>query len=221
MIRKIILLILLFIYPICSLDASKWEDWELGGELGFAVGSGSKSGRLLSPGAKATLTKLIEKKFMELAIGYMYGSEITENYSKELIDEANFEDNEIDEFNQLISEAEQDVKIRLSVIPMTVNFYYTVFESFYAGGGIGLYHIFYKKEPLGDYRANIDSAPGEIVKSPATTALGFQQMVGIQIFPMSKKWSWFVGAKSFITTSGGPAGSIFGITFGGKVRYSW
>jgi hypothetical protein len=89
------------------------------------------------------------------------------------------------------------------------------------GAGIGLYHVFYKKEPLGDWRVNPDSEPGETVKSPTTTTLGFQQMVGVEVFPMSQKWNWFMGLKTFMTASGGPSGSLLGVTIGSKVRYTW
>ena len=41
----------------CSgINAARWEDWELGGELGLGAGSGSKSGRIMCPAVMATMT---------------------------------------------------------------------------------------------------------------------------------------------------------------------
>lgn len=219
---KVILFFIVCFYS-GSLNAAAWEDWELGGELGIGTGSGSNSGRILCPLVRITGTRTMGIKFVELGIGYMYGSQIVINYPAEDVDEANFEADEEDDYIELVADAGQDVKVRMSIIPMTVNFYYTIFKHFYVGGGVGMYHVFYKKEPLGNYRVNpeIDSEKGKIVKSPSTTALGFQQLVGVEIFPMSKKWNWFIGLKSFFTTAGGPSGGLMGITFGGKVRYTW
>ncbi len=222
MVKKFIFFLLLVIcFYSSSLNAVEWKDWELGGELGLGVGSGSKSGKILCPAIMGTATRTLDNKFLELGIGYMFGSQITVNYAEDDIDEAYYTEEEEDLKEELKDEAGRDVKIRMSVIPMTVNFSYTIYESFYVGAGVGLYHVFYKREPLGDYRANIDSEKGEIVKSPSTTAMGFQQIVGMEIFPMSEKWSWFVGIKSFLTTAGGKCGGLRGITFGGKVKYTW
>lgn len=222
---KICLLVSGIIFFLCAgySNAAAWADWELGSEMGLGVGAGSKSGKILCPVVRITGTRVIDIRFVELGVAYMYGSEIVINYPAVDVDEAFFDVDEMDKYDELINEAGMDVKVRMSVIPMTVNFYYTVFEHFYVGGGLGLYHVFYKKEPLGNYRVNpeYDLEKGAIVKSPSTTALGFQQMIGWEIFPMSKKWNWFIGFKSFFTTAGGPSGGLSGITFGGKVRYTW
>lgn len=215
-----LLFIVSVMLPICGFSAT-WEDWELGGDLGLGVASGSESGRILSPVLSLTATRYLDNKFMELGIGYMFGSQVVNNYASADIDPDYYTEDETDLYNELKNNAEQDVAVKMSIIPMTVNFNYIIRESFFVGAGVGLYHIFYKKEPQGNYRADIDSPAGEIVKSPSTTALGFQQIVGMEIFPMSKNWSWFVGLKSFMTTSGGPSGSIMGINLGGKVRYTW
>ena len=74
---------------------------------------------------------------------------------------------------------------------------------------------------LESYEDIIDSEVGEIVKSPSTTAIGFQQMIGVEIFPMSEKWDWFISLKTFFTTEGGAAGRFYGLTLGGKVIYRW
>ncbi|MFH1415227.1 MAG: hypothetical protein ABIH89_03980 [Elusimicrobiota bacterium] len=220
--RKIIILsFIAAAFLIGNCQSAEWKDWELGGELGLAYGKGGKSGKIMGPGLMVTGVKTIGQKTMEIGMGYFYGSEITINYPKSDIDPDFFDDEEMDLYDDLLAGAEQDVKIRISVIPMTVNFLYKVYSSFYVGGGLGLYHVFYKEEPLGDYRANVDSAKGEIVKSPSTTAIGFQGLVGVQVFPMSEKWNWFIGLKPFVTTAGGTSGSLMGITFGGKVRYNW
>ncbi len=219
--RIIILFVCAVFLCVGSMFSAKWEDWELGGEMGLGYGVGSKSGRILCPALMGTATRTIENKFMELGLGYMFGSKIVQNYSAGDIDPAYYTEEEMDVYNDLVAGAGQDVKVRMSVIPMTVNFYYRIFTSFYVGGGLGLYHVFYKIEPLGDYRVNIDSQSGEIVKSPTTTAIGFQQMAGMEIFPLSKKWSWFIGLKIFFTTAGGPSGALTGMTFGGKIKYSW
>ncbi|MFC2091828.1 hypothetical protein ACFLTD_03560 [Elusimicrobiota bacterium] len=219
--KKIILIAFLVSALLTKANSARWEDWNLGSELGLGLGSGGKGGRILCPALMLTATRTIENKWLELSLGYMYGSEITTNYSADDIDPETYAEDEQELYEDLASGIDQDVKIRLSVIPMTVNFYYTIFKSFYVGGGVGLYNIFYKREPLGDHRANIDSEIGEIVKSPSTTAMGFQQVVGVQIFPMSDRWEWFVNLKSFITTEGGASGRLFGVTFGGKVKYIW
>ncbi|MEA3506527.1 MAG: hypothetical protein U9R36_03445, partial [Elusimicrobiota bacterium] len=115
------------------------------------------------------------------------------------------------------------VEAKLTVVPFTVNFIYTLYENFYVGGGVGLYNVFYKEVPLGDYRVNPGQAEeekGAEVKSPSSTSLGLQQVVGVEIFPMSENWSWFAGIKSFWIASA-PTGSVLGVTIGGKARYSW
>ena len=222
LIKKTIFSVLLISLCHAAGISAKWQDWELGGQLGLGLAAASKSGRLMCPALTITGTKAMEGKFMELGLGYYFGSKIEENYSLADIDEANYATpEEIAEYNRLVSEAGQDVKVRMSVIPMTVDFYYVIYNSFYVGGGAGLYHIFFKREPTGDYRANIDSEPGAIVKSPSTTAIGFQQIVGVEIFPMSETWDWFISLKTFFTTEGGAAGRLFGLTLGGKVIYRW
>ncbi|MFC2061877.1 hypothetical protein ACFLUV_05125 [Elusimicrobiota bacterium] len=211
--KKLVFIILVLMYfCVSNMFATNWKDWEIGGELGLGVGSGSKSGRLLCPTPMVTFTRVLDRRFLELGMGYMYGAAIEKNYTEE---ETEYYEQEI------IDDAGQDIEVRMSVIPMTVNFFYTIYENFYVGAGVGFYHIFYKEVPLGEYRVNTDSVPGEIVKSPATTALGFQQMVGLEIFPMSEKWNWFAGVKSFLTTSGSRTGGLIGITVGMKVRYTW
>jgi acetoin utilization deacetylase AcuC-like enzyme len=187
----VFLLIIITLLPVCGFSA-RWEDWELGGDLGLGVASGSNSGRILSPVLNLTATRYLDNKFMELAIGYMFGNQIVNNYSSADVDPDYYTEDEQALYNELKDNAEKEVKVKMSVIPMTVNFNYIIRESFFVGAGVGLYHIFYKREPLGNYRANMDSVAGEIVKSPSTTALGFQQIVGMEIFPMSKNWSWFV-----------------------------
>jgi len=217
-------LLSLFFIALCNITglAGKWQDWELGGQLGLGLASASKSGGILCPAIMLTGTRALEGKFMELGMGYYFGSKIEQNYALSDIDEANYATPEqIAEYNRLVNEAGQDVKVRMSVIPMTVDFYYIIYNSFYVGGGAGLYHIFFKREPTGDYRVDIDSQPGEIVKSPSTTAIGFQQIVGVEIFPMSETWDWFISLKTFFTTEGGAAGRLFGLTLGGKVIYRW
>jgi len=211
--RVVLSIIFLVINSLCF--SATWEDWDLGGELGLGVGSGSQSGKVLSPALRVTGTRQIGNKFLELGLGYMFGSEMTVNYTAGELERTDVYDSDV------VADAGQEVKVRMSVIPMTVNFYYPFYQSFYIGAGIGLYHIFYKREPTGDWRVTPDSERGEIVKSPATTALGFQQMVCMRIFPMSPRWHWFVGIKSFVTTSGGAAGSLMGITLGGKLKYTW
>lgn len=215
--------ILLFLLFFCSsiINAAEWKDWDLGAEAGLGYGSGGESGKILCPATMLTATKTLDNKFLELGMGYMFGSEIVPNYAGSSLDPSFYDVDEQDLYDDLVATADQDVKVRMSVIPMTVNFYYTIWKGLYVGGGLGLYHIFYKKEPLGDYRANLDSKKGEIVKSPTTTAMGFQQMVGYQVFPMSQKWRWYIGLKSFLTTQGGASGRLLGITLGGKVKYSW
>jgi hypothetical protein len=189
-----------------------WEDWELGGELGLAVAQGGKSGRILSPGLMGTATRIIDDKFLELGLGFMFGSDTEINYNTEDVE---FSDQAVKD------DAGKEVKVKMSVIPMTINFHYTFYRNFYVGAGAGLYHVFYKKEPLGKWRVNPDSEPGEPVKWPTTTALGFQQIVGVEVFPLSENWNWFMGIKTFMTTSAGHAGGLLGITIGGKVRYTW
>ncbi|MFW6134078.1 MAG: hypothetical protein ACOC5R_00715 [Elusimicrobiota bacterium] len=214
--NKVWINVLIFLFIIVGLSKSaQWEDWELGGEMGLGVGSGSKSGKILCPSLTITGTRTIDEKFLELGLGYLFGSDTEINYTTEELERTDVYDPNVRR------DVEKEVKIRLSVIPMTFNFHYTIYESFYIGAGIGLYHVFYKKEPLGDWRAEPDSEPGEVVKYPATTVLGFQQMVGMEIFPMSENWNWFVGIKSFVTTSAVETGGLMGISLGGKVRYTW
>lgn len=191
--------------------AASWEDWELGGELGLGVGEGSKSGGILSPALMFTGVRELEDKSLELGLGYIFGTSEEENYTKE---DLSYPEDEV------LADAGKDVAVKINVVPMTVNFMYTIYEQFYIGGGVGLYHVFYKKEPLGNHRATADSEPGETFSRPVTTAMGFQQKMGMEVFPMDPNWNWFVGLKSFVTTDT-PAGSLLGVTLGGKVRYSW
>lgn len=211
---KFKILFVLIMYYVSVLNAAKWEEWELGGELGLGVGSAVNSGRILSPAIMVTGTRIVEDRFLELGLGYMFGSDTEINYTEK---DAEYYDDD----PTVKAGAEKEVTVRLSVIPMTINFHYHIYESFYIGAGIGLYHVFYSREPLGDWRVNPSSEKGEKVRSRPTTALGFQQMIGMEIFPLSEKWKWFVGIKSFITTSAGVAGSLLGLTIGGKLRYIW
>ncbi|MBN2406858.1 MAG: hypothetical protein JXJ19_04095 [Elusimicrobia bacterium] len=211
--KKTVLFLSIMLLPyLADLEAARWKDWELGGDLGLGYAAGSKSGKILCPAVKATVTKVLDTRMIEIGVGYLYGSETEKNYT---VKDAEYYDQEI------IDAAESDVKVRLSVIPMTVNFFYNIYTHFYVGGGVGFYHVFYKREPLGEYGVAPDSEPGVIEKAPATTALGFQQMAGVEIFPMSDNWSWFAGFQSFFTTSATRTGGMMGLTLGGRVRYSW
>ncbi|GEM_PF-2610566 len=214
--RKKIIFIFIFLgfFYSAGVYASQWEDWELGGELGLGVGAGNRSGRILSPSLMVTGTRVSDDFMIELGLGYLFGSREEENYRLSGEYEKDYEP-------EIWDQQENDVRVRMSVVPMTINFHYVFYENFYVGAGVGLYHLFYSKEPLGHYRAEPDSEPGETVTKPASTALGFQQMVGMEIFPVSPNWNWFVGMKSFVTTPAGPAGTLFGATIGGKVRYTW
>ncbi len=208
--------ILFFSLP---LSASAWENWEPGGELGLALGAGSDEGRILSPGVALTLTKVDINPVMELGLAYYFGSEIGENYTEE---DAYGYDLGDQTAPGVIADAGEEVRRRLSVVPFTLNFIYTIYDDFYIGGGVGLYNVWFRKEPLGDWRAypDPDVEKGEIYSHSPTTTFGFQQVAGMEIFPMSDNWSWFIGIRSFLT-SGTAAGRILGITVGGKVRYSW
>ncbi|MGM0442040.1 MAG: hypothetical protein ACQEQC_06450 [Elusimicrobiota bacterium] len=195
--------------------AASWEDWELGGELGLAVGDAAQSGRLLSPALMITGIREVDSKSLELGLGYMFGSLEEVNYTEEEIE------GDIQSYSQdVLDDAGKNISVKLNVVPMTVNFIYTIYDAFYIGGGIGMYHVFYSKEPLGNHRATPGSEPGETISHPVTTAFGFQQKMGMEVFPMNPNWDWFVGLKSFMTTDT-PAGSLLGVTLGGKVRYIW
>ncbi len=204
-------LLIIGITGIKIVNATAWEDWELGGELGLGVGEGSERGGILSPALMITGTRQIENRSLELGLGYMFGTSQEVNYTE---DDLSYPD------ARTLADAGKDVDVKINVIPMTVNFMYTIYDLFYLGAGIGLYHVFYRKEPLGAHKASPDAEPGETVSRPATTAIGFQQKMGMEVFPMSPNWNWFVGIQSFLTTDT-PAGSLLGISFGGKVRYSW
>lgn len=190
-----------------------WEEWELGGELGLAVGAGTEGGRLLSPGVMVTATKDLEDRRMELGVGFMYGFSEEENYSG--LVHYDYQDSP-----GIIADEGKDIRTRLMLVPLTVNFLFDFREDFYVGGGVGLYNVFITDEPLGPWRVDPDSNPGETVRRPSTTAFGAQQMVGVEIFPMSPNWNWFVGMKSFVVFRT-RLGTIFGSTIGGKVRYTW
>ncbi len=189
-----------------------WEDWELGGELGFGLGAGSEKGKIMSPALTATATREYGPRMLELGVGVMFGTDQVINFTE-------------DERGEYRTPSEyrsgETVDSKLTIMPFTVNFIYRIYENFYVGGGIGLYNVFYKEVPFGDYRVNPDSKKGAEVKSPSSSVLGFQQLAGVEIFPLSENWNWFVGIKSFLTTFAPQVGSIIGITIGGKVKYSW
>ncbi len=199
------------------LCASAWEVWELGGEFGLVVGAGGKEGRILSPGIAATITKTDVNPMMEFGLAYYFGSELAENYKESDVEDYGLGQNKIPE---VIADAGKEIRRRLSVVPVTLNFIYTVYDNFYIGGGVGLYNVWYRIEPTDDHRVNPDGKPGDWYSHTPTTNFGFQQIVGMEIFPVSENWKWFVGARSFLT-SGSAAGRILGITIGGKVRYTW
>ena len=217
--KRVLFLFFAFIFTPLLLSASSWDNWELGGELGLALGSGGDEGRILSPGIAATITKTDISPIMEFGLAYYFGSEISSNYSSEDVADYNLGSEREPE---IVADADNEIRRRTSVVPLTFNFIYTVHDNFYIGGGIGLYNVWYRKEPLGDWRPypDPDIEKGEMYSHSPTTTLGFQQMVGVEIFPVSENWNWFVGARSFMTSQTA-AGRILGITIGAKVRYSW
>jgi opacity protein-like surface antigen len=204
--------VVLLVFLVSAAANAAWEDWDLGGELGLGIGAGSEKGKIMSPALTVTGTREEGNKRIELGLGFMYGTDQIENFTKADLG---------DDRNSAEYRPGETVDAKLTVMPFTVNILYTIYENFYVGGGVGLYNVFYKEIPGGDYRVNPDSKVGAEVKSPASTALGFQQLAGVEIFPMSPNWSWFVGIKSFLTTSSPQVASILGITIGGKVKYSW
>ncbi len=206
-----ILTLLMIILMSAGITRAAWEDWELGGEFGLGLGRGSKRGCILSPAVKVTGTRKIGDMYIELGLGYMFGSDTEINYT---ID-AKYHPDDVK------NDAGKEITVKLNVIPMTINFIYTIYENFYIGAGLGLYHVFYREVPDGNRRVNPNSERGETVSSPVTTAFGFQQMVGMEIFPLRENWKWFIGMKSFVTTDTGKAGRLVGITVGSRIRYIW
>jgi hypothetical protein len=149
--------VVLLVFLVSAAANAAWEDWDLGGELGLGIGAGSEKGKIMSPALTVTGTREEGNKRIELGLGFMYGTDQIENFTKaDLGDDRN----------------SAEYRPGETVL-------YTIYENFYVGGGVGLYNVFYKEIPGGDYRVNPDSKVGAEVKSPASTALGFQQLAGV------------------------------------------
>ncbi|NLB35163.1 MAG: hypothetical protein GX817_05030 [Elusimicrobia bacterium] len=211
--KKLLLAFFLLFSAYLPLSAF-WEEWELGGELGLSIGAGMKSGRVLSPALMFTGTRQMDERKLELGVGMMFGSKDGTNYN---LSDVEFEWQDVP---SVLTDADKKIREKIFIIPTTANLIYDFYESFYIGAGLGLYHVFYTEEPAGPWRVNPSGEPGAKVKSRASTSFGLQQMVGMEIFPLSDNWSWFVGLKSFFIF-GHRIGNILGVNIGGKVRYTW